>query len=113
MRETDTLCDVDGRAAALRVATTFLQYYREHAQFKERTYDFVPRIGLEKIKEIVLDEEQGAALRERFRIAKAAAVVDPWREGAEPATANQFTELDALALAGPPSDGARANGAGS
>jgi nitrite reductase (NADH) large subunit len=108
VREADVLCTVDSRAEALRVATTFLQFYRENADFKERTYDFVPRLGLEAIRAAVMDPEGGAALRERFRLAKAAAT-DPWLERREPYHPNQFTnpddEADA-ALVGPPSGGA-------
>jgi nitrite reductase (NADH) large subunit len=107
VREADVLCTVDSRAEALRVATTFLQYYRENADFKERTYDFVPRVGLERIREVVLGAESGAALRERFRLAKAA-VRDPWLERSEPYHPRQFGDLDdEPALVGPPAGGAR------
>jgi nitrite reductase (NADH) large subunit len=107
VREADVLCTVDSRREALRVATTFLQFYRENAEFKERTYDFVPRLGLERIREVVLGEESGAALRERFRLAKAA-VRDPWLERSEPYHPRQFTDLDdEPALVGPPAGGAR------
>jgi nitrite reductase (NADH) large subunit len=107
VREADILCTVDGRAEALRVATTFLQFYRENAEFKERTYDFVPRVGLERIREVVLGEESGAALRERFRLAKAA-VRDPWLEREDPYHPRQFSDLDEEpALVGPPAGGAR------
>jgi len=109
VREADVLCTADSRAAALRAATTFLQFYRENADFKERTYDFVPRVGLAQVREVVLGEESGAALRERFRLAKAA-VRDPWLERRDPYHPRQFADLDdegALALAGPPPEGAR------
>jgi nitrite reductase (NADH) large subunit len=112
VREADVLCTVDSRAEALRVATTFLQYYREHAEFKERTYDFVPRVGLEHVRDVVLGEETGAALRERFRLAKAA-VRDPWLERRDPYHPRQFTDLDdeaataGPALVGPPAGAAR------
>jgi nitrite reductase (NADH) large subunit len=106
VREADVLCTVDSRAEALRVATTFLQYYRENAEYKERTYDFVPRVGLDAIRAAVLDDTAGAALRERFRLAKAA-VRDPWLERDTPYHRNQFTsDLDEPALVGPPSEGA-------
>jgi nitrite reductase (NADH) large subunit len=109
VREADVLCTVGSRAEALRVATTFLQYYRENADFKERTYDFVPRVGLERIREAVLGEESGAALRERFRLAKAA-TTDPWLERTRPYHHHQFTDLDEpereLEVVGPPSEGA-------
>ncbi len=107
VREADVLCVAGSRAEALRVATTFLQFYRENAEFKERTYDFVPRIGLERIREAVLGEASGGALRERFRLAKAA-VRDPWLEREDPYHPRQFTDLDdEPALVGPPAGGAR------
>jgi nitrite reductase (NADH) large subunit len=111
VREADVLCTVGSRAEALRVSTTFLQYYRENADFKERTYDFVPRVGLDAIRAAVMGEESGAALRERFRLAKAAAT-DPWLERREPYHPNQFTnpddeaDADEAVLVGPPSGGA-------
>ena len=113
VREADILATVATRAEALRVATTFLQFYRENADYKERTYDFIPRIGLEKVREIVLDEQIGAELRERLRIAKAA-VKDPWLERDDPYHPKQFSDLDEPglgegepALVGPPAGGER------
>jgi nitrite reductase (NADH) large subunit len=115
VREADVLATVDTPDEALRVATTFLQYYRENAEYKERTYDFVPRVGLETVRDAVLDPDTCAELLERFRIAKAAALVDPWVEGDDPYHPRQFTDLDEpavtdlreLAAVGPPPDGAR------
>ncbi len=111
VREADILATVDTRAEALRVATTFLQYYRENADYKERTYDFIPRIGLEKVREIVLGEASGAALRERLRIAKAA-TADPWLERDDPYHPRQFDDLaspeeEEPVLVGPPAGGER------
>lgn len=114
VREADILATVDTRAEALRIATTFLQFYRENADYKERTYDFIPRVGLEKVREIVLGEKSGAELRERLRIAKAA-TKDPWLERDDPYHPRQFSDLDPPgpadaaepALVGPPAGGAR------
>jgi len=115
VRKADTLTTAETQEQALEAATAFLQYYREHGEYKERTYDFVPRIGLERIREEVLDEAAGARLRERFRLAKAAAAArDPWLERDAPYHPRQFTELGAvdghdaevndpeLAVVGPP-----------
>jgi nitrite reductase (NADH) large subunit len=115
VREADIIATVQTRAEALRVATTFLQYYRENAEYKERTYDFIPRVGLEHVREVVLGEQSGAALRERLRIAKAAAS-DPWLERDDPYHPRQFSDLDDSehgephgepALVGPPAGGER------
>lgn len=109
VREADILATVETKAEAMRLSTTFLQYYREHADYKERTYDFVPRIGLEEIRRIVTDEQLGAALRERFRLAKAA-TTDPWLERDTPYHPRQFTDLDQQpepAIVGPPEEARR------
>jgi nitrite reductase (NADH) large subunit len=92
--EGHVLCTVKTRAEALRATTTFLQYYREHAEYKERTYDFVPRVGLDTVREAVLGVESSAGLLERLRIAKAA-TRDPWLERDAPYHPRQFGDLDA------------------
>ncbi|MDQ3849847.1 MAG: nitrite reductase large subunit NirB, partial [Actinomycetota bacterium] len=112
VREADVLATVETRAEALRVATTFLQYYRENAEYKERTYDFVPRVGLDTVREQVLGEQTGRALRERLRLAKAA-VADPWLERDDPYHPRQFSDLDSpdaedsAVLVGPPAGAER------
>jgi nitrite reductase (NADH) large subunit len=109
VREADLLATVDTSEELLRLATIVLQYYREHGDYKERLYDFVPRVGLDELKRVVADERESATLLERFRIAKAA-VRDPWLERDEPYHPRQFRDLDgdeALpALVGPPEDAA-------
>jgi len=122
VREGDVLCTVKTRAEALRVTTAFLQYYRENAEYKERTYDFVPRVGLDQVREVVLGERSSAALLERLRIAKAA-TRDPWLERDAPYHPRQFDDLedpnspadndealeddDGPSLVGPPREGRR------
>ena len=113
VREADVLATVESADEVLRLATILLQYYREHGEYKERLYDFVPRIGLEQIRAIVLDPEQGSALLERFKIAKAA-VRDPWLERDDPYHPRQFSDLDDAGdepampeLVGPPEGGAK------
>jgi nitrite reductase (NADH) large subunit len=115
VREADLLATVDTADEVVRTATVVLQYYRENADYKERLYDFVPRVGLEEIKRVVLDPDESAALLERFRIAKAA-VSDPWLERQAPYHPRQFADLDETsepaetpldALVGPPPEGVR------
>ena len=66
IRKGDLLATVDTPDEVITLTGRFLQYYRENANWLERTYDFVPRVGLERIREVVLGEESGAALREAF-----------------------------------------------
>jgi len=107
VRKGDLLTVVTSPEAAKRVALAFLQHYRENAEYLERTYGFVERLGISTIREAVLGDAQ-AELLERFRIAKAAADPDPWRERHAPVTPKQFAELDTEAqLVGPPAGAAR------
>lgn len=94
VRKGDLLARVESPEQAKRLAVTFLQYYRENAEYLERTYDFVERVGIDTVKRAVLDAEEGARLRERFAIAKAACDPDPWQERKRPVHPKQFAELD-------------------
>ena len=91
VRKGDIIATVDTKEEAKKVIEAFFQYYCENGQPKERTYDFVPRMGLDNIKAVVLDEDSGEPerLRERLRKAKAA-TSDPWLERDENITSNQF-----------------------
>ena len=72
----------------------FLQYYRENAKYLERTYAFVPRVGIERVKAIVVDDAEGIAERlDAAMDASIAAYRDPWLEAAEPVHPTQFTTL--------------------
>ena len=65
-------------------------------------------MGLEPVREVVLDAEPAPRCCERFRIAKAAADPDPWRERHDPVHPTQFAELDTEpALVGPPAEVSR------
>ncbi|MFI5303448.1 MAG: nitrite reductase large subunit NirB [Nitrospiria bacterium] len=95
VRKGDLLATVNTEDEALRAATLFLQYYREEGNYLERTYDFVVRIGIEKIKKDLFDPDTGRSdeLLEHFKMAKEA-VVDPWKNERErPVHPYQFKEL--------------------
>ena len=94
IRKGDLLCVVDGEEAALLISGRFMQYYRENAKWKERTYTFVPRIGLERIRAIVVDDADGVAdALDAAMQASTDAAYDPWKEAVAPRTANQFAEV--------------------
>ena len=94
IRKGDLLCVVDGEDAAMLISGRFMQYYRENAKWKERTYTFVPRIGLERIRAIVVDDADGVAdALDAAMQASTDAAYDPWKEAVAPRTANQFAEV--------------------
>jgi nitrite reductase (NADH) large subunit len=98
VRKADLLARVEHPVEALEAAHLFLQYYRENAEYLERTYDFVERLGITRIKAETVDApgEVRAALIERFQRSREIAS-EPWSsEGARPATPHQFGPLPAV-----------------
>jgi nitrite reductase (NADH) large subunit len=91
VRKGDLLCVVGSHDEVLRISGRFIQYYRETAKYKERTYTFVERIGIERLRAVVVDDsdklaaELDEALEESTRAAR-----DPWLERDATATPNQF-----------------------
>ena len=75
----------------LLLSGRFIQYYRENAKYKERTYVFVERIGIARVKAIVVDDSDGiAADLDRALQESVDATYDPWLERDAPVTTNQF-----------------------
>ncbi len=97
VRKADLLITVESTEEALQAATLFFQYYRENANFLERTYDFVERKGIETVRrETVyapLAIQQG--LRERLRKSKRISR-DAWLEGDAPRHPTQFVQIEPL-----------------
>jgi nitrite reductase (NADH) large subunit len=91
IRKGDLLCTVGSHEEVLLLMGRFMQYYRENAKWLERTYDFVPRIGLDKIRAILLEDSEGICARLDAAMQESVeAYVDPWKEAAANKTANQF-----------------------
>ena len=91
VRKGDLLCVVDSHEAVLLLSGRFIQYYRENAKYKERTYDFVERLGIERIRAVIVeDSEKLANALDQALAESAKATRDPWKEREAPATVNQF-----------------------
>jgi nitrite reductase (NADH) large subunit len=106
VRKGDLLATVTTSDEAIKLALAFLQHYRESAEYLERTYTYVERVGIDTVRTAVLEHID--ELLERYRIAKAAADPDPWLERHDPVHPKQFAELDSEpALVGPPAEGVR------
>src|SRR5580704_5956391 len=94
VRKGDVLCVVDHEDDVLRYTGRFIQFYREHAKYKERTYTFVERLGIERIRSVVVEDSEGlAAELDSAMQASVEAAYDPWKEGAAPKTPNQFSSV--------------------
>ena len=95
VRKGDVLCTVSGEEAVLRITGRFIQWYREHAKYKERTHTFVERMGIERVRAVIVADVDGIAdaLDAAIDASSRAAAPDPWRERSALKTANQFTSV--------------------
>jgi nitrite reductase (NADH) large subunit len=99
VRKADLLVTVETTEAALEAAQVFFQYYRENANYLERTYDFVERLGIEKIRKetVYALPEVRAALLDRLGRAKDKSY-DAWLERLAPRP-SQFVEIEPMETA--------------
>ena len=97
VRKADLLITVQTTEEALQAAMLFFQYYRENANYLERTYDFVERLGIEKVrKETVYGPAaQKKALLARLQKSKALSR-DAWTEREAPVSPTQFVQIEPL-----------------
>ncbi|AWC39322.1 nitrite reductase large subunit [Bacillus cytotoxicus] len=70
VREADFIMTVPTEEDVLRIATAYVQYYRETGIYGERTAPWVERMGLEHVKEILQKEDMVTVLNERFQTAR-------------------------------------------
>jgi nitrite reductase (NADH) large subunit len=91
VRKGDLLATVGSAAEVITLTGRFLQYYRENGNWLERTYAFVPRLGIERIRAVVVEDGDGIAADLDAAMAESvAAYRDPWLERQEPVTPGQF-----------------------
>ncbi len=91
IRKGDLLATVDDPDLVVKLTGRFMQWYRENAKWLERTYAFVPRMGIEYVRDVIVEDSLGIADELDARMqASIDNYVDPWLEGAAPATPGQF-----------------------
>jgi nitrite reductase (NADH) large subunit len=94
VRKGDILTVVNSHEDVLKYMGRFIQYYRENAKYLERTHGFVERLGMAKIRAVVVEDSEGIAERLDREIAESrAAYKDPWKEMVRSRAANQFATL--------------------
>ena len=97
VRKADLLTTVETTEQALEASELFFQYYRENANYLERTYDFVERLGIEKVRKetVYAPDAVRQGLLERLHKSKARST-DAWLEGQTPRNPTQFAPIEVL-----------------
>ncbi|MNI44792.1 Nitrite reductase [NAD(P)H] [compost metagenome] len=79
-RLADSLCKVKTDEELIEICGAIMQFYRETGNYLERTSEWVERIGLDRIKAVVVDDIEGRkALMDRIEFALKQ-VEDPWKK---------------------------------
>ena len=97
VRKADLLVTVASTEEALRASEIFFQYYRENANYLERTYGFLERLGIEKVRKETVYAPEGVqhGLLDRLHKSKALAH-DAWLEGETPRHPTQFIQIEPI-----------------
>ncbi|EGQ3132229.1 NAD(P)/FAD-dependent oxidoreductase [Staphylococcus pseudintermedius] len=78
----------------IKLCGAYMQYYRETANYAERTAPWLRRIGFDQVKAVVLDPEKQQALYDRIMIAKAAVEQEPWHDIVENERKQKIFEVE-------------------
>ncbi len=97
VHKADLLITVETTEQALEACEIFFQYYRENANYLERSYDFVERLGIEKIRKetVYAPEAEKKKLLDRLARSKALAK-DAWLERNAPVNPTQFVQIQPM-----------------
>jgi nitrite reductase (NADH) large subunit len=96
VRKADLLVTVETTEEALEASEIFFQYYRENANYLERTYDFLERLGIEKVRKetVYATPEVRHALLDRLHKSKDKSY-DAWMERVRPRP-SQFVTIQPM-----------------
>jgi nitrite reductase (NADH) large subunit len=96
VRKADLLVTVETTEEALEAAEVFFQYYRENANYLERSYDFVERLGIEKVRKetVYATPETRHGLLDRLHKSKEKSH-DAWLERVNPRP-TQFVKIQPM-----------------
>ncbi len=76
-----------------------VQLYREQGRYLERIYKWAKRVGIDTIRQQVLDDAaRRKALYDRFVFSQKFAQIDPWAERVAGKDAHEFAPLADLSL---------------
>ncbi|WHZ00120.1 nitrite reductase large subunit NirB [Peribacillus simplex] len=69
VRAGELLCVAGTNEEAIEIIISFIQYYRETANYLERTWEWIERVGLIHVREVLFDNELSQQLSQRLEMA--------------------------------------------
>jgi nitrite reductase (NADH) large subunit len=96
VRAAELLVKVKTEEEVIDWTLSYFQYYRENANYNERTSKWIERVGLDAVKKALEDEAGRKALKERYEFS-AGLIEDPWKEIIEQERLNKhYDKLETL-----------------
>lgn len=92
----ELLTTVETEDEVVEYCGALMQYYRETGIYHERTAPWVKRIGMDKIKEVIMDNTQRKVLYERIMYAKRALPEEPWKDAMEDEETRKLFEVEKI-----------------
>lgn len=84
LKETEALATAATEQETIDLTVAFVQLYRENAKYLDRAYKWVAKVGLDWVKERVVDDlVERARLVEAFELSQTIYRTDPWAEHAQ------------------------------
>ncbi|MCE2510138.1 MAG: nitrite reductase large subunit NirB [Alphaproteobacteria bacterium] len=94
IKGTEVLGHAKSEQETLEIVVALVQLYREQGHYLERMYKWARRVGVDTIRNLVLeDENRRADLFERFVYSQKFSQHDPWSERAKGAEAHEFRPI--------------------
>ncbi|WHY54262.1 nitrite reductase large subunit NirB [Peribacillus simplex] len=70
VRAGELLCVAGTNEEAIEIIISFIQYYRETANYLERTWEWIERVGLIHVREVLFDNDLSQQLSQRLEMAE-------------------------------------------
>jgi len=97
VRAGDLLCMVTSDDEVVEIAKAYMQHYRETARHNERTAPWLERIGLEKIKQAVVEDVANRKnLVAHMELYLSTLTSDPWQDRLQDEHSQQFNEYQTI-----------------
>ncbi|MEM7188109.1 MAG: nitrite reductase large subunit NirB [Pseudomonadota bacterium] len=99
VKETEALGKATTEDEALDLIIAFVQLYRENAKYLDRPYSWVAKVGLDWVRERVVDNDASRAdLIARFRHSQSIYQTDPWAARANDTVTKAWSPMADLTL---------------
>ncbi|MCL4139487.1 UNVERIFIED_CONTAM: hypothetical protein GTU68_056727 [Idotea baltica] len=96
IKGTEKLYTLSTEEEVMQHVAALTQMYREQGHYLDRIYKWVDKVGLEYIRETMLDDQQRKTYAESFHYSQKFYQIDPWRERVEGKDAHHFSPIEVV-----------------